>query len=303
MTFGHWGKINNETLFRIIVIGLLTAVIAWIAALGWLNQQEILKAVQDSERHNQALEDRIKALEDQIDGVSQNVIGLESESTRTAAYQDMIQTRLSANLEAIQDIYFDLLKENDGMDAIWAGKPTEKIAYLTFDDGPSANTAEVLKILKKEKIKATFFVNGRPNYAEIYRSVQDFVDDMDRMDAFLGTQKVPFLPIYRFPGGAKNTIALRLGGPDLTARISAAMAEKGYHFYEWNVAGEEAESRPDGTKAKRDDIIKSVLKQARTKRVALVLLHDGPGHLEVVKALPEIIKGLREQKFSFKLLP
>ena len=33
--------------------------------------------------------------------------------------------------------------------------------YLTFDDGPSENTEDVLKILKKNDIKATFFVIGR----------------------------------------------------------------------------------------------------------------------------------------------
>ena len=32
----------------------------------------------------------------------------------------------------------------------------EKIAYLTFDDGPSANTIQILDILKENNIKATF---------------------------------------------------------------------------------------------------------------------------------------------------
>ena len=37
----------------------------------------------------------------------------------------------------------------------------EKIAYLTFDDGPSSNiTPQILEILRNEGIKATFFVLG-----------------------------------------------------------------------------------------------------------------------------------------------
>ncbi len=37
----------------------------------------------------------------------------------------------------------------------------EKIAYLTFDDGPSGViTPQILEILKREEIKATFFVLG-----------------------------------------------------------------------------------------------------------------------------------------------
>ncbi|MCE9501925.1 MAG: polysaccharide deacetylase family protein, partial [Leptospira sp.] len=37
----------------------------------------------------------------------------------------------------------------------------DKIAYLTFDDGPSDWTDELLDTLKKESIKATFFICGR----------------------------------------------------------------------------------------------------------------------------------------------
>ena len=35
-----------------------------------------------------------------------------------------------------------------------------KRAFLTFDDGPSLNTPEILDILERENIKATFFVLG-----------------------------------------------------------------------------------------------------------------------------------------------
>ena len=38
-------------------------------------------------------------------------------------------------------------------------KSDEKVAYLTFDDGPSPSiTPKILDILEKENIKATFFV-------------------------------------------------------------------------------------------------------------------------------------------------
>ncbi|MGD6963527.1 polysaccharide deacetylase family protein [Fictibacillus phosphorivorans] len=38
---------------------------------------------------------------------------------------------------------------------------TEKVVALTFDDGPTDNTDEILTILKEEEVKATFFVTGR----------------------------------------------------------------------------------------------------------------------------------------------
>ncbi|MGM0803947.1 MAG: polysaccharide deacetylase family protein [Bacillota bacterium] len=37
----------------------------------------------------------------------------------------------------------------------------EKVVALTFDDGPTDNTDEILLILKEEGVKATFFVTGR----------------------------------------------------------------------------------------------------------------------------------------------
>ena len=40
-------------------------------------------------------------------------------------------------------------------------KGKEKIAYLTFDDGPSLVTPKILDILNKENVKASFFVIGK----------------------------------------------------------------------------------------------------------------------------------------------
>ena len=37
----------------------------------------------------------------------------------------------------------------------------QKKVYLTFDDGPSDHTDEILDILKKNKVRATFFVVGK----------------------------------------------------------------------------------------------------------------------------------------------
>ncbi|MED1865277.1 polysaccharide deacetylase family protein [Fictibacillus nanhaiensis] len=46
---------------------------------------------------------------------------------------------------------------------------TEKVVTLTFDDGPTDNTDEILTILKEEEVKATFFVTGK----EIEENLED----------------------------------------------------------------------------------------------------------------------------------
>ena len=57
--------------------------------------------------------------------------------------------------ERLKNIYQPSKKEIDGEEV------EEKIAYLTFDDGPSSSvTPQILEILKREEVKATFFVLG-----------------------------------------------------------------------------------------------------------------------------------------------
>ena len=53
--------------------------------------------------------------------------------------------------------------------------PDGKYAYLTFDDGPSANTMQILDILDNYGVKATFFVNGHTGEVmeERYKAIVD----------------------------------------------------------------------------------------------------------------------------------
>ena len=88
-----------------------------------------------------------------------------------------------------------------------------KEVYLTFDDGPSHNTPQVLDILDKYNVKATFFVtNGKPDYqnliaqeaqrghtvaihsashdyAKIYQSVDAYFADLDEMNSIITAQQ------------------------------------------------------------------------------------------------------------------
>ena len=106
---------------------------------------------------------------------------------------------------------------------------SRKTVYLTFDDGPSARTPEVLKILEEYGVKATFFVVGKDteqskqwmrdivaaghtigvhsfthDYREIYSSVEDYLDDFAKEYALI--EEVTGVPpqIFRFPGGSIN---------------------------------------------------------------------------------------------------
>jgi peptidoglycan/xylan/chitin deacetylase (PgdA/CDA1 family) len=237
-----------------------------------------------------------------------------------------LKSQMEGNLLTLQDVYFDTLKKNDGLVPVWVDPRPGRRAYLSFDDGPTENTALVLDALKDKKVRATFFVNGRPEWAplykrivseghrlgnhtyshdynQIYLSVNAFVQDTDRLEAFLAGLGLSPPKHYRFPGGAKNEIAARIGGPDLTGKISVAMADRGYRFFEWNVAVGDGESKPDSARLSAADITKAVLAQAKGKRIAVILLHDGPGHRETALAVGGIVDGLKKLGFRFEALP
>jgi peptidoglycan/xylan/chitin deacetylase (PgdA/CDA1 family) len=61
-------------------------------------------------------------------------------------------------------------------DAVWRFDESERIVYLTFDDGPVPEvTPWVLQVLKDEGVKATFFCVGENviKYPEVFQQVLD----------------------------------------------------------------------------------------------------------------------------------
>ena len=268
----------------------------------------------------------IQSLRTEVDDLHREVDGLKTQVEAAQSADQDLATQVQGAALTLQDVYFEQLKKNDGLVPVWTDPRPGRRAYLTFDDGPSQNTPALLEALQAAKAKATFFVNGRPewssiyqrivatgnklgnhtyshDYQKIYASVPAFLADTDRLETFLATLGIPAPKVYRFPGGAKNEIAARIGGPDLTGKITAAMADRGYRFFEWNVAVGDGESKPNDTLYTSDEIRKAVAIQTRNKRIAVILLHDGPGHKATAKAVPGIIADLKRAGFSLEVLP
>jgi peptidoglycan/xylan/chitin deacetylase (PgdA/CDA1 family) len=261
-----------------------------------------------------------------LDGLTQKVDGLQKVLDTAQTASSELRSRVEGNMLTLQDVYFDQLKKNDGLLPVWTDPRPGRRAYLTFDDGPSENTPVILDALKAGRATATFFVNGRPEWAAaykrivadgnklgnhtyghdynvIYRSVPAFVADVDKLDAYLAGLGIPAPKLYRFPGGAKNEIAARIGGPDLTGKITAALADRGYRFFEWNVAVGDGESGPDNLQYSSKEIRKAVALQVKNKRIAVILLHDGPGHGATAAAVAGIVADLKRSGFTLEPLP
>ena len=197
-----------------------------------------------------------------------------------------------------------------------------KIAYLTFDDGPSNNTSEILKILKQYDIKATFFVNGHPDFRSLYKQISDdghtlanhtyshqykniyasadnFKKDVKELDTYITeiTGKEPNY-ILRYPGGSNNTIGREYGGMDIMNSVIKDMNQEGYKYFDWNVDSSDASTfRQD-----KDKIVQAVLSQSSEQKHAIILMHDTDPKTTTVQALPEIIQGLINDGFIFDVI-
>lgn len=186
-----------------------------------------------------------------------------------------------------------------------------KVAYLTFDDGPSAQiTPRILEVAAQYDVPVTFFVLGSQatrypelvqqsaqaghaignhsyshQYAQIYYSEKSLMQDISRANDVL-VKVIGYKPtIFRAPGG--STL--------MSKRQIQRLQEEGYRHYDWNVSPGDA----SGTYKSAQSLINSTLNQARGKDRIIVLFHDSPSKKSTADALPAIIEGLKKMGFSF----
>lgn len=189
--------------------------------------------------------------------------------------------------------------------------------YLTFDDGPSENTAKILDILKEKNVKATFFVIGQEDeeskelyqrivaeghtlgmhsfshkYSVIYQSLESFSEDMAHLQAYLSEVTGVTPEILRFPGGSSNQVS----NTDMTEFIRF-LKEKGITYYDWNVASGDATSQAYTP----DELVQNVMNDVERYETSIVLMHDASNKSGTVEALPVMIDKLQE--LGAELLP
>lgn len=192
-----------------------------------------------------------------------------------------------------------------------------KIAYLTFDDGPSTkSTPAILDILKREGIKATFFVQGQNisyypeifkrvydeghaighhsyshNYDYLYSSTDNFMNDIYKtekvMQDVLGSDFKTHL--LRLPGGAFGKKKMHY--------VDVA-ASKGYTNYNWNALNGDAE----GHGLSSGHLINRLKATVGGQRQIIILMHDTNAKATTVQSLPASIKYLRDRGYEFRTL-
>lgn len=200
---------------------------------------------------------------------------------------------------------------------------SHKTVYLTFDDGPSSLTPKILDLLKKENIKATFFVIGTKtdggkkiikrivdeghaignhtyshNYSYIYESVDNFFDDLYKNENIIYEASGKRPKIIRFPGGSNNASTKTEKGKKVMNEIMYRLQKEGYVYFDWNASSGDASSTP----ASVNDIINNTLTWISRNDTSIVLFHDSATKNNTLKALPTIIEKLKFLGCNFEIL-
>lgn len=193
-----------------------------------------------------------------------------------------------------------------------AGPEDTHKVYLTFDDGPSSNTVQILDILKEHNVKATFFVIGKEDeeskelykrivkeghtlamhsythkYNELYESVQSFEDDFSRIQNYLYEVTGQECLFYRFPGGSSN----HASNTDMKKFIFY-LNEHQITYFDWNVSSGDATSQAY-TPA---ELVENVMADVVKYKTSVVLMHDSSTKSSTVKALEPMIEALEDME-------
>ena len=221
-----------------------------------------------------------------------------------------VSTDVADSNEMVDDSILDDVYKVDDIDNIAEEGDIPKV-YLTFDDGPSSNTEEILNILDDYNVKATFFVCGKDlelygddykrivddghtigmhsyshNFGDIYSSGEAFAADYMKIhDLILNTTGVD-TKYYRFPGGSSNKVS----STSMSTFINY-LNEQGAVYFDWNVASGDATSQAFTSEQLIDNVMKDVVKY----KSSVVLLHDASNKNATVEALPGLIESLQEQ--------
>ncbi|QGF22787.1 polysaccharide deacetylase family protein [Raineyella fluvialis] len=209
--------------------------------------------------------------------------------------------------------------------------PQQKIAFLTFDDGPSSDaTPAVLDALKANNVPATFFLIAGPlgigrtgpvlvqreldegNAVCIHSFSHDYgylypqrvgntdhilADEARAADIVKGAAGPGYTAdCFRYPGGHMSWKGLADSDTQLGAR--------GLSWIDWNAMTGDAEAKKKEPKTP-DEAAKNVrddMALVKNPNVVVILMHDATGKKISTEALPQIVSDLRGAGYSFGVI-
>ncbi|WP_370477166.1 polysaccharide deacetylase family protein [Tamlana flava] len=192
---------------------------------------------------------------------------------------------------------------------IWDIPSTEKVIYLTFDDGPTLEiTNWALNTLKQYNAKATFFCIGNnvEKHPEIFQNIlkaghvignhtfnhvkgwktktEDYLTEVDKAQKIIELHQSPIVNLFRPPYG------------QITPKQGKKLIEVGYKIIMWDVLS--------------FDWDKSVMPETclnnvidKTVNGSIIVFHDSiKASKNMQYALPKVLNYFSEKGYRFKTL-
>ena len=329
--------------FRALFIAALIAVAALAAVCGWLVSRQRALLAQETDR----LEQETVRLEQELAGWRSDCEHQQAELAAQQARLEAQQTRLEEQQTQLEEQQTQLDQAQETIDHLshyppdppdgevpeytalypdfyapkWTGETVTggRMCYLTFDDGPSANTDRILEILDQYGVKATFFVIGSNStstvsqermrkivaaghtlamhswshsYNKVYASVDAFLAEFYQVYEWIYEVTGVHPTVFRFPGGSINGY-----NRGVYQEIIAEMTRRGFVYYDWNASAGDATSTPRNASAIAADCLKGI-----GGSLVVVLAHDNAARTTTVDALPAVIEGYQAAGYTFSAL-
>ena len=270
-----------------------------------------------------SMQSQIIVLQQEVTSLGEQVAAEEKkQQAELVVENEKIQGAAEADSEEQASLDVDFLENQLELDYIeqdggtWDENTGIRRVYLTFDDGPSTYTNEILDILNEYGVKATFFVVGKEGYTEeyqriveeghtlgmhsfshkyqeMYQSLDSYKEDLTKLHEFLYETTGVDSRIVRFPGGSSN----KTSKVDMQELISY-LTEENIVYYDWNVSSGDASN----VYVSAQQIANNVLNNVWKYDSVIVLMHDSSAKYATVQALPTIIEKILESENTV-LLP
>lgn len=296
-----------QFLKRLIILSLITSILIPIVLCIIL-----FIRIQSLEKQIEELKDLVTAEQMQV---SSGASVMEENGSQGYGMEPII---VDGSEERGESDAFDTTAGMEEMGDLEDAEESVRKVYLTFDDGPSSCTDEILDILAEYDVKATFFVVGKEGewaeeayrriveeghtlgmhsytheYSNIYASVDAYAEDLSALQEYLYEVTGISCKYVRFPGGSSNKVSKT----DMKELI-AYLNEAGYVYYDWNVSSQDA----SGRELSVEEIVDNCMEGLEKHDNAVILMHDAAGRHTTVEALPILIEAIQAME-NTELLP
>ena len=296
-------QINPSSIVFLIIYIVIILILSYFTIINFYK-------IKDETKNEESIKNELVKVKSEYDSLMTTQQSLVSEITNLKNIDD--------NIESIKNEVFILAQQVE--EKIQNKETNYKIAYLTFDDGPYYLTDSVIKTLKENKVKATFFTIGQgketcfdnrstsclDTYKKIvdnghtianhtyshaifyglYNSTDSFMKEVEKQEELIYSKTGVKTNILRFPGGSATAGTLKNG-------IISKLREKGYGWVDW--------SAQDGDGGNLTSVSQawSNFKNSINDNIEVVLFHDY--NQITYSILPDVIKYLEDRDYI--LLP